>query len=236
MSLPAAIHSPFLPAMKVSRVLFRPMIVLLCALIAAFISGCATTARVSDGKSAQPAAIPMASPAPTHPTEPPVAEQPHRVPPTHPAAEAAAPVTTPAPTATKPESTPAVAIQSPLQHARIVGTQESSMLFDNFTAFITAVDGRKIAIGRDGWNVPLEIETGHRTLNVEFNRGVFYAKGRLEFDAVANANYDLKFNTDTELFGNNSYCNFWVIDTATGKTVSMISKGTVEKIAEAAAR
>lgn len=110
------------------------------------------------------------------------------------------------------------------------------MMFDNFTAFITAIDGRKIAAGRDGWNVPLEIETGHRTLNVEFNRGVFYAKGRLEFDAVANARYEVKFATDAELFGHNSYCNFWVIDTATGKTVSMISKDSVEKIAEASAR
>jgi hypothetical protein len=169
--------------------------------------------------------------------KPPVAEQGPHATPARPASEVPATVEPPAPA--KPEPAPALATQLPMpkvQHARIVGTQESSILFDNFTAFITAIDGRKIAVGRDGWNVPLEIETGHRTLNVEFNRGVFLAKGRLEFDAVANARYELKFNTDAEVFGNNSYCNFWVIDTATGKTVSMISKDSVEKIAEAAAR
>jgi len=107
------------------------------------------------------------------------------------------------------------------------------MLFDNFTAFITAVDGKKITAGRNGWNLPVEIETGHRTFSVEFNRGVFRAKGRVEIDAAANAHYELKFATDAQLFGNNSYCNFWVVDAGSGKTVSLISKDSVEKIAEA---
>jgi hypothetical protein len=220
---------PFLQAMKVFRVLFPPVIGLFCTLMATFIAGCATAPNLPVGKTSQPAAIPAVPPAHNEQPKPPVAEQPRR--------PAPAPVETSAPI--KPEPTPTVATQPPVpkvQYARIVGTQESSILFDNFTAFITAIDGRKIAVGRDGWNVPLEIETGHRTLNVEFNRGVFLAKGRLEFDAVANAHYELKFKTDAEVFGNNSYCNFWVIDTATGKTVSMISKDSVEKIAEASAR
>jgi hypothetical protein len=237
MSLPAAFPSPFLQLMKVFRVLFRPKIGLFCVLIAAFISGCATSPNIPVGKPSQPATTPIVPPAPNEQAKPPVAEQGPHATPARPASEVPATVEPPAPA--KPEPAPALATQLPMpkvQHARIVGTQESSILFDNFTAFITAIDGRKIAVGRDGWNVPLEIETGHRTLNVEFNRGVFLAKGRLEFDAVANARYELKFNTDAEVFGNNSYCNFWVIDTATGKTVSMISKDSVEKIAEAAAR
>jgi hypothetical protein len=222
--------------MKVFPALFRPMFAPLCALIAIFVSGCATTG-IRGEKTSHPAATPVPPQTRAEQTEPPVAERPNRAPPLRPAPETPAPTVAPVPA--KPETTPAVASQSPapkVEHARVVGTQESSILFDNFTAFITAIDGRKIPMGRDGWNVPLEIETGHRTLNVEFNRGVFYARGRLEFDAVANANYELKFATDAELFGHNSYCNFWVIDTATGKTVSLISKDSVEKIATAAAR
>ncbi len=237
MSLPAAFPSPFLQSMKVFRVLFRPMIALLGAVIVIFISGCATTAGIHDGKTSQAAASPVAPPPPAGQTEPPVAESLRHVTPTRPAPETSAPVETPAPAKPVPTPvTPPPSAMPKVQHASIVGTQESSILFDNFTAFITTIDGRKIAIGRDGWSVPLEIETGRRTLDVEFNRGVFYAKGRLEFDAVADAKYELKFITDAELFGHNSYCNFWVIDTSTGKTVSMISKGSVEKIAGATAQ
>jgi hypothetical protein len=221
--------------MKVFRVLFRSVSAILYALVAVFIAGCATTPNAPRAKTSQATATPLAPATVNGPTKPPLAEQP-RATPTRPAPAAPAQAT-PAPA--KPEPIPAVTTRQPVpavQHASIVGTQESSMMFDNFTAFITAIDGRKITAGRDGWNVPLEIETGHRTLNVEFNRGVFYAKGRLEFDAVANIRYEVKFATDAELFGHNSYCNFWVIDTATGKTVSMISKDSVEKIAEASAR
>ncbi len=110
------------------------------------------------------------------------------------------------------------------------------MLLDNFTAFVASVDGRKVEAGRNGWNTPLSIDVGHRRLGVEFNRGVFYAKGQLEFDAVANARYELKYATDAELFGKNSYCNFWVIEVQSGQTVSLVSKAAVEKIAEPPAR
>jgi hypothetical protein len=202
----------------------------LCGLFAAFISGCATATRGPVVSTVRP---PAAAPA----SKPPEPKQPQAVVATTSGAIAAAanPTVEPEPPAVPVEPKPADGIPPPevkLQHASIVGSQESSVLFDNFTAFITAVDGAKVAAGREGWNSPVEIETGHRTFDVEFNRGVFRAKGRVQFDAVANAHYQLKFTTDTQLFGNNSFCNFWVVDADSGKTVSLISKDSVEKIAE----
>lgn len=106
-------------------------------------------------------------------------------------------------------------------------------MLDNFTAFVCTVDGKKIAAGRNGWNLPLGIDAGHRILEVEFNRGVFVARAELELEAAPNAHYELKFATDAQLFGNNSYCNFWVIDATTGQTVTSIKKTSVEKMAVA---
>ena len=128
-------------------------------------------------------------------------------------------------------SPPEVKASSPavVGFARIRGSEESSALFDNFTAFVTAVNGRPAAAGRAGWDTPLEIAAGNHTLTVEFNRGNFIARTDLELAAAADASYELKFATDTNLFGQNSYCDFWIVDLGTGQTVTAVKKASVKK-------
>ena len=222
--------------MNVFRVLIRLTVITNCAAVLLVSSGCATT-----GKSAKPSAKPAASvsappPVETKPLPAPAAQA--RVP------AAAVPPSTAvqnsAPARSEPlPQQPAAALPAviiPVRHATIVGSQETSILLDNFTAFVSSVDGRKVEAGRNGWNTPLSIDVGHRRLGVEFNRGVFLAKGQLEFDAIANTRYELRYATDAELFGKNSYCNFWVIEIQSGQTVSRVSKSAVEKIAETPAK
>ncbi|MDB6115277.1 MAG: hypothetical protein JWQ83_151 [Lacunisphaera sp.] len=117
----------------------------------------------------------------------------------------------------------------PVGHAHIQGSEQSSLLLDNFTAFVAAVDGQPVAAGRQGWNTAVEIKAGHRRLKVEFIRGVFAAQAELELDAVADANYQVKYATDAELFGHNSYCDFWIVDLGSGKTVGLVMKAPVTK-------
>jgi hypothetical protein len=120
--------------------------------------------------------------------------------------------------------------------ATIKGSQEASILLDNFTVFVASIDGRKIPAGRNGWDTPLWIDVGHRVIEAEFNRGVFMARTKLTLAAKAQAHYALKYATDAELFGHNSYCNFWIVDLATGQAVTAVEKASVEKIAVAADR
>jgi len=215
--------------MKVLRVL-RPIIVTACIGALSLLTACATTGK-STAKSSKPAAS-VAQPAPpeTKPVPVPATET---SPPPKAVSPAPAPVAAhtasaqPAVSSEEPAALPAIII--PVRHATIIGSQETSILLDNFTAFVSSVDGRKVESGRNGWNVPLTIDVGHRTLGVEFNRGVFFAKGQLEFDAAANARYELKYATDAELFGKNSFCNFWVVEIQSGQTVSLVSKASVEK-------
>ena len=223
--------------MKIVRALHNTSLLTCgCALI--LFSGCATAPKPAQ-KSASPAATtlsvppaqaPATKPAPA-PGAAPAAENPVSAPLAPPPSQsAAAPAPIPAPTA----PVTAVAPTATVGRATITGSQEASILLDNFTAFVASIDGKKVPLGRKGWDFPLAIEAGHRVLGVEFNRGVFLSRATLEFDAAANARYELKYNTDAELFGHNSFCNFWIVDASTGKAVSTIMKASVEKASESA--
>ncbi|MDI1250543.1 MAG: hypothetical protein PSV13_16905 [Lacunisphaera sp.] len=141
-------------------------------------------------------------------------------------------------TQTSPRSTPptvpttgpvAPAVVVPIGTATIKGSEESSVMLDNFTAFISAVDHHPVAAGRDGWNAPLELKAGRHELTVEFKRGVFSARTQLVVEVVAHANYQLRFTSDAELFGKNSFCDFWIVDLATDQPVTGVMKASVVK-------
>ena len=194
-----------------------------CAAAALF-SGCVTAPK-STPNAALPATAPVA--AAIKPVETPTPETPAVEPPLAAAAPAPAPSIAASPVVA---ATPApVPFTAP---ATIKGSQETSILLDNYTAFVAAVDGKKIEAGRKGWETPLDLEAGHRKIAVEFNRGVFVAHATLEFEAIANAQYEVKYKTDAELFGHNSYCSFWIVDVSTGKTVTGPRKTSVEKLPE----
>ena len=123
--------------------------------------------------------------------------------------------TSPATPAPAPKSVPVVVAKP----AAITGSEESSTMFDNFTAYIAAIDGQPVAAGRTGWNTPLPLPAGPRRLTVAFIRGVFTAQTDVQFQARAEAAYQLKFATDAQIFGKSSYCEFWIVDTATGEKV-----------------
>ncbi len=121
------------------------------------------------------------------------------------------PVTPSKPTKPSAPVTPVVEAKP----ATIVGSEESSTMLDNLTVYITAIDGQPVTAGRQGWNTPLTIKAGVRKLKVAFNRGVFTAETELLFTARSEHAYQLLFATDAQLFGKNSYCEFWIEDMAT---------------------
>jgi hypothetical protein len=103
-------------------------------------------------------------------------------------------------------------------------------MLDSFTAFVAAVDGVSVSAGRQGWKTPLAIKAGPHRLAVAFNRGVFSAHCDMELQAQSGAAYQLKFATDAELFGKNTYCEFWVENTVTGKPVTERKRVPLDRI------
>lgn len=118
-----------------------------------------------------------------------------------------------------PVLAPVLAPVIELPPARITGSEETSTMLDNFTVFVTAVDGVNVAAGREGWNTPLTLKAGPHRLTLGFSRGVFSATADVELIAVSEASYQVRFATDAELFGKNSYCEFWIVDTVTDQPV-----------------
>ena len=111
--------------------------------------------------------------------------------------------------------------------ASIRGSQETSALLDNFTVFITAVDGRSIAAGRTGWDRPVPLKPGRHRLTVEFNRGVFLARTELQLDARPGAAYEVRQASDAQVYGSHSYCEFWIVDRATGRKATPVKRSTI---------
>ena len=174
------------------------------ALATLILAGCTTTS---------PKSAPAVEAAPMGTT--PVAVTP---PPSEPKVETPPPVVT-APVVTPPVvAAPAVAVE--LAPASIKGSEESSTMLDNFTAYVGAIDGAPVTAGRAGWNTPVRLKAGPRRLSLRFNRGVFAARADLELQAKSEASYQVRFASDAELFGKNSYCEFWIVDTATGQPVT----------------
>jgi hypothetical protein len=158
-----------------------------------------------------------------------------------------APTATPpiaTPTGTVPAAAPAAAAPVPAsvtpapvieaKPASITGTEESSAMLDSFTAFVAAVDGIPVSAGRQGWKTPLAIKAGPRRLAAAFNRGVFSANCEVELNARSGMAYQLKFATDAELFGKNSYCEFWIVDAASGEPVTERKRVPLARIEPAA--
>ncbi len=106
-------------------------------------------------------------------------------------------------------------------------------MFDNFTAYVAAIDDAPVAAGRAGWQTPLRLKAGPRTLTVAFVRGVFTAHADVRIRARSGAAYELKFGTDAQVFGKSSYCEFWIVDTATGEKVLAPTRAPLIKIEQA---
>ncbi|HEY8994187.1 MAG TPA: hypothetical protein VIM71_05980 [Lacunisphaera sp.] len=136
----------------------------------------------------------------------------------------------PKPAVVAPESTKPLPPAIEPKPASITGSEESSAMLDSFTAFVTAVDGVPVSAGRQGWNTPLTLKAGPRRLAVAFNRGVFTAHCELPLNVRSESVYQLKFATDAELFGKNSYCEFWIVDAATSQPVTKRTRVSLTKL------
>ncbi len=122
------------------------------------------------------------------------------------------------------QTTPATVVAPPppppvieLPPASITGSEQKSAMLDDFTAFIAAIDGTAVSVGREGWQTAVPLRAGLRRLTVVFVRGVFTATAELQLNAVSERPYEVRFSTDAQFLGKNSYCEFWIADTANGQ-------------------
>jgi hypothetical protein len=134
--------------------------------------------------------------------------------------------TTPSTPASRTTPAPAVVVIP----ATIRGSEETSTMLDNFTAFISALDDQPIGRGRAGWNQPITFNPGPRRLAVEFVRGAFFARTELVLDAKPGAAYELRHASDAQVYGGHTFCEFWIVELATGEKTAAPKRVALAKL------
>lgn len=111
--------------------------------------------------------------------------------------------------------------------ATIKGSQHPSVILDNFTAYVFAIDGKRLMSGRKGWNTPVTIASGQRTVAVEFQRGDYKGRTEISFNAMPRVAYEVRFDSDVQVYGANSYADFWIVNLSSGKAVTGIKRAAI---------
>lgn len=102
--------------------------------------------------------------------------------------------------------------------ATLAGFQEERALLPDLTAYVFAVDDKRVMSEREGWSTALPMQPGLHKITVFFQRGVYNAQVDLQLQAVAGDKYQIRFSPDFD---------FWIIDVATQKPVTEIVRGTI---------
>lgn len=132
-----------------------------------------------------------------------------------------------APPPLPPELQYVAPVDQALSLPTLSGSQVDSTLFDDFTAYVLAVDGKRVMTGRTGWSTALRIRLGWRNITVAFQRGAWSTQADLTLQAVAGAKYQVRFSTDVQVYGANTYCDFWIIDVDSKTPVTGIQRGLI---------
>ena len=147
--------------------------------------------------------------------------------PTTPPAEKVPAIVAPPPKPVTPPPAPA-----DVRPATIQGSEESSTLLDNFTAFVRSIDGQPVPAGRKGWKEPLELKPGSHRIGVEFVRGSFFARTDFALEAKPGAAYELRQANDAQVYGQHSFCEFSIVELKSGTKAVAAKRVELEKVAQ----
>lgn len=101
-------------------------------------------------------------------------------------------------------------------------------LVDNENSYVYAIDGKRVMVKKKDWALPIAVSAGARTITAGFEQGVYMAFAKVEASLVAGHKYQVRSSCDKHAIGNPyTYCDFWVVDSATDTAVSDIARGPV---------
>jgi hypothetical protein len=92
----------------------------------------------------------------------------------------------------------------------------------DYTAYVYAVDEKRLVAPRDKWSSPLQVAAGNRQLKVVMKRRGFVAF--LTFDVMIEAGkaYEVCFAGKVSPVSGAGYCAVWISDRASGRQVSAV--------------
>jgi len=112
--------------------------------------------------------------------------------------------------------------------ATLAGTQRHSAVLDDYTAFVSSVDGKCVMSGRAGWNDALPIAAGAHRITIHFVQGLSEAYVKLPLQAEAGHAYKIGYlDGGGTILGPGSYMDFWIDDLQSNQHVSPAIRSAV---------
>lgn len=105
--------------------------------------------------------------------------------------------------------------------ATIVGAapKNGSFFGGSASAYVLMVDYLTVINAADSASQPLRLAPGPHHLTCEYRYSNFVSRATFKLNVVAGAAYQLRYEATTGDAADRRYCDFWIIDTASGAIV-----------------
>lgn len=115
--------------------------------------------------------------------------------------------------------------------ATIKGTynEDTGLFAAKHTGFVLMVDRKFVKNPEQSWNQPLALSPGTREIACEYHQSVFKARATFKLEVLPGVNYQIRISPGTEGDAEQRFCDFSIINTATGKPVTPIKHVTVSE-------
>lgn len=135
--------------------------------------------------------------------------------------------------ATAPQTPSADDYQAPIAGTSVPNLKgsritEGGMFGEEHTGFVYMIDLQSVINARDHWDQAIALTPGKHAIMAEYRFSNFKARATLALTASVGHSYQLmiKYERDnpSEL---KRFCDFWIVDLATGETVTPIHRAQV---------
>jgi len=108
--------------------------------------------------------------------------------------------------------------------ARIKGSeiQDPGLFGSRHVAYVLMVNGKFVREAEEAWAQPIALATGPQDLAVEYQSSVFRSRTVFTLEARAGVTYRLKVTPGIEPKDDRRFCEFVIVDEATGQPVTPV--------------
>jgi hypothetical protein len=101
--------------------------------------------------------------------------------------------------------------------------KENGFFGSEHRGFVSMIDLRTVPDAAEHWDDPVVLRPGKRSVTAEYRYSNFMSRAYLAFEAKPGASYQLMIkNSRDDAADGRLYNDFWIVDLATGKTVTPV--------------